>query len=30
MNKTWFIPPVVIRILMGLGLTALIAFQAIA
>lgn len=30
MNKTWFIPPVVIPILMGLGLTALIAFRALA
>lgn len=30
MSKTWFIPPVVIPILMGLGLPALIAFPALA
>jgi len=30
MNKTWFVPPVVIPILMGLGLAALIAFRALA
>lgn len=30
MNKTWFIPPVVIPVLMGLGLAALIAFRALA
>jgi hypothetical protein len=30
MNKTWFIPPVVIPILMGLALATLIAFRALA
>jgi hypothetical protein len=30
MNKTWFIPPIVIPILFGLGLAALIAFRALA
>ena len=30
MNKTWFVPPVVIPILMGLALAALIAFRALA
>jgi hypothetical protein len=30
MNETWFIPPIVIPILMGLGLAALIAFRAFA
>jgi hypothetical protein len=30
MNKTWFIPPIVIPILMGLGLAALIAFRALS
>ena len=30
MNKTWFIPPVVIPILMGLGLAALLAYRALA
>ena len=27
MNKAWFVPPIVIPILMGLGLAALIAFR---
>jgi hypothetical protein len=30
MNKTWFVPPIVIPVLMGLGLAALIAFRALA
>lgn len=30
MNKTWFIPPIVIPVLMGLGLAALIAFRALS
>jgi hypothetical protein len=30
MNKTWFTPPVVIPVLIGLGLAALIAFRALA
>ena len=29
MNKTWFTPPIVIPVLMGLGLAALIAFRAL-
>jgi hypothetical protein len=29
MNKTWFIPPVVIPIVLGLGLAALIAFRMV-
>ena len=28
MNKTWFVPPVVIPILIGLSLAALIALRA--
>jgi hypothetical protein len=30
MSKTWFIPPVIIPILMGLALAALITFRALA
>jgi hypothetical protein len=30
MNKTWFIPPIVIPVLIGLGLAALIAFRALS
>src|SRR5580692_4364326 len=29
MTKTWFVPPVVIPVLIGLGLAALIAFRAL-
>jgi len=28
MNKTWFVPPIVVPILIGLGLAALIAVRA--
>jgi hypothetical protein len=30
MNKTWFVPPIVIPALIGLGLVALIAFRALS
>jgi hypothetical protein len=30
MNKTWFVPPIVIPVLLGLGLAALIVFRALA
>jgi hypothetical protein len=30
MNKTWFVPPIVIPLLMGLGLAALIAFRVLS
>ena len=30
MTKTWFVPPIVIPVLMGLGLAALIAFRALS
>lgn len=30
MNRTWFVPPAVIPILIGLGLAALIAFRALS
>lgn len=30
MNKTWFVPPIVIPLLMGFGLAALIVFRAFA
>ena len=30
MSKTWFVPPIVIPVLIGLGLAALIAFRAFA
>jgi hypothetical protein len=30
MNKTWFVPPIVIPVLLGLGLAALIAFRALS
>jgi hypothetical protein len=29
-SRTWFIPPIVIPILMGLGVAALIALRALA
>jgi len=30
MNKTWFVPPIVIPVLLGLSLAALIVFRALA
>lgn len=30
MTKTWFVPPIVIPVLIGLGLAALIAFRALS
>lgn len=30
MTKTWFVPPIVIPLLIGLGLAALIAFRALS
>jgi hypothetical protein len=28
MNKTWFVPPIVIPVVLGLGLAVLTAFRA--